>query len=222
MESWTRRSSQVMSSSWSWKTAGSMRPLQTTCYVKPRAVPLERPWTGAMWGSWLEFLDGFQGVPKTRSGYCNVFKNLRSYFKGLVMHHCQVISLKTFFESIFPVAPLRKLSHAHAVAEETNWEGPGNQQAETMKTYIIGAFLDQDWISWRENWQRTWRFNHFWDIGMVIFPSLVGFASNLEGMTCIRSVRWVASRCGTKAMPMSSSSHRCSWGCARRRTSQKP
>ena len=151
MESWTRRSSQVMSSSWSWKTAGSMRPLQTTCYVKPRAVPLERPWTGAMWGSWLEFLDGFQGVPKTRSGYCNVFKHLRSYFKRLVMHHCQVISLNAFFESIFPVAPLRKLSHAHAVAEETNWEGPGNQQAETMKTYIIGAFLDQDWISWREN-----------------------------------------------------------------------
>lgn len=29
----------------------------------------------------------------------------------------EVISLKAFFESIFPVAPLRKLSHAHAVAE---------------------------------------------------------------------------------------------------------
>ncbi len=59
VESWTRRSSpnrkglagwhvpsgetvQVMSSSWSWKTAGSTRPRRTTCYVKPRAVPLER------------------------------------------------------------------------------------------------------------------------------------------------------------------------------------
>ena len=60
-----------------------------------------------------------------------MFKNLRSDSKRFVMHHCQVISLKAFFESIFPVAPLRKLSHAHAVAEERNWEGPGNQQTET-------------------------------------------------------------------------------------------
>lgn len=133
-----------------WAPAGleKLRGRWGLCRLLATSSPEQCHWRGLELGPCGGH---FQGVPKTRSGYCNVFKHLRSYFKRLVMHHCQVISLKAFFESIFPVAPLRKLSHAHAVAEETNWEGLGNQQAETMRTYIIGAFLDQDWISWREN-----------------------------------------------------------------------
>ena len=142
------------------------------------------------------------------------------------MHHCQVISLKAFFESIFPVAPLRKLSHAHAVAEERNWEGPGNQQTEkTAKIQFhfwirIGSVDVKKHLAKNMEIQPLLRYSGYLPILGFVSPASLEPCKPESDMTCIP--RWVASRCGTKAMPMSSSSHRCFRGCARRRMSQKP